>query len=115
MHNAFSELSRKSFPSVAEHIVLIVQATVEDKGKEIKFGVHVEDPSGRPLAEMEQGVGSNVQNNVAPGSGELDGIAHAGFFVFDGLPLPEAGKYHFEIFIDGQSIHTVPLKVNLVR
>lgn len=101
----FAEMLRSSVPGVASKFFLLMSASVETDGSVVEFSVSVVSPGGRPLAHAEE--------TRRP---EHAGIfSHNIVFDMDGLPIPETGNYSFEIFINGQKVHVVPLRVSLFR
>lgn len=101
----FSEILRNSLPGVATKFFLLMSASVETDGSSVEFSLSVVSPGGRPLAQTEE---TRRPENAGV-------FSHNIVFEMDGLPLPETGEYRFEIFINGQVVHVVPLRVNLLH
>lgn len=98
------EILVRSVPTAQRQLFLVVRIVV-DPGEKVVFDVRVRAPSGRVVAEIEE----------PPRAAQRGLATHNAVFGFDGLPLPELGKYHFEISVNGKKLHRVSILVNAMQ
>ena len=101
----FDQIGIKTLPAGHPQMFLVVSLTIKPEDGSVKIGGQISTPSGNAIAFIEQ-----------PPVSVYGGMSnHNAIFAFYGIPLPEAGEYHIEVFINGASVHLVPLQVNLIR
>jgi len=101
----FDQIGIKTLPATHAQMFLVIALTIKPEDGQIKIGAQVSSPSGNAVAFLEQ-----------PPVSVFGGMSnHNTIFGFYGLSLPEAGQYNVEVFINNQSVHLIPLQVNLIR
>jgi hypothetical protein len=103
----FDRLTTTSFPTRHPRLSLVlrISAGVQEVGKH-DIGISLRAPDGKQLMKIDG------QMKLAPGP-RLDGgavlVPHV--LNMDGLIFPMAGRYAFDVSVDGQHHVTIPLSV----
>jgi len=106
MIGLFDRIGIRTAPAIHPQMFIVFSVTINPEDGAIKFGARLTSPStGNDLAFVE-----NPPVSVHGGVSTNNVI-----FAFYGMSLPEAGEYRMEILANGQTVHFVPLIVNLIR
>lgn len=101
----FDAVSVKTIPFAINQLFVVASMDIFPSDGTTNIAVQISSPSGNVLGAVSQppitAYGGIAKHNLA-----------AGFY---GVPIEEPGEYHIEIFINGQSVHLIPLPVKLVR
>jgi len=77
-------------------------------GDNFELSAKLSSPSGREITKI------NPQRVAIPANalGVGKGVVSFGFY---GIHISETGEHHIEIFIDGNSIHVIPINVEIIK
>ena len=103
----FDRLTTTSFPTRHPRLCLVLRfsAGVQEVGKH-EVQISLKGPDGRQL------IGINGEMNLAPGPSLAGGAVLVPHVLnMDGLIFPVAGRYAFDVRVDGEHHVTLPLSV----
>jgi hypothetical protein len=103
----FDRLSTGSLPAQHPQMVLILRflASVQEIGRH-KVGISLRDPKGQEAMRID----GDLHMGSGPGA-VGDGIRVPHILHLDGLVFPLAGRYAFDVSVDGRHHVSVPLTV----
>jgi hypothetical protein len=104
----FDRLTTSSFPTRHPRLSLILRfsAGVQEVGKH-EVGIALKAPDGKQLVRIDG------EMNLAPGpSGYGGAVLVPHVLNMDGLVFPTAGRYAFDVRVDGEHHVTIPLTVH---
>lgn len=103
----FDRLTTSSFPTRHPRLSLVLRfsAGVQEVGKH-EIAISLKAPDGKELVRI------NGEMNLAPGPTRAGGAVLVPHVLnMDGLIFPAAGRYAFDVRVDGQHHVTIPLSV----
>jgi hypothetical protein len=103
----FDRLSTTSFPTRHPRLSLVLRfsAGVQEVGKH-QVEIKLKAPDGKELVRIDG------EMNLTPGSSRSGGAALVPHVLnMDGLIFPVAGRYAFDVRVDGEHHVTIPLSV----
>jgi len=103
----FDRLSTSSFPTRHPRLSLVLRfsAGVHEVGKH-RVAIALKAPDGKQL------VGIDGEMNLAPGPSGVGGAVLVPHVLnMDGLVFPAAGRYAFDVRVDGEHHVSIPLSV----
>lgn len=102
----FENVNFLSLPAKHNQLYLAMGMKIAP-GENFEMGIVITSPTGKEIANIHpQKVG--IPSN-APNVGK--GIFTFGFYTTE---FSETGEHHIEIFVDGNSVHFIPLRVSLI-
>jgi Family of unknown function (DUF6941) len=103
----FDRLTAGHFPAQHGRISLVLrfQATVQDAGRH-QIQISFADPAGSELV----GLNGEIQIGAGPQAAET-GVRVPQVLNLDGVVFPTAGRYSFDVRIDGEHHVSIPLTV----
>ncbi|MDH3206379.1 MAG: hypothetical protein OEO79_07195 [Gemmatimonadota bacterium] len=104
----FDRLTTSSFPTRHPRLSLVLRfaAGLQEVGKH-EVGIKLKAPDGKELVRIDG------EMNLAPGpSGSGGAILVPHVLNMDGLIFPAAGRYAFDVRVDGEHHVTIPLTVH---
>jgi hypothetical protein len=104
----FDRLTTTSFPTRHPRLSLILRfsAGMQEVGKH-EVGIALKAPDGKQLVRIDG------EMNLAPGpSGYGGAVLVPHVLNMDGLVFPTAGRYAFDVRVDGEHHVTIPLTVH---
>jgi hypothetical protein len=104
----FDHLSAASFPVRHPQMVMVLRfsAGVHEAGQH-KVEIVLHDPDGHEVVRVDGDM------NLAPGpSGVADGVHVPQILNMGGLVFPKAGRYGFDVRVDGEHHVTLPITVS---
>jgi len=104
----FDRLTAKTFPAQHGRIALVLrfQAGLSDAGRH-KIHIRLTDPEGQEVV----GVNGDIQIGAGKLSSE-SGVRVPQVLNLDGIVFQVAGRYHFDVKIDGEHHVSLPLTVS---
>jgi hypothetical protein len=103
----FDRLTTSSFPTRHPRLSLVLRfsAGVQEVGKH-QIAIQLKAPDGKQLVRIDG------EMNLAPGSRMAGGAVLVPHVLnMDGLIFPAAGRYSFDVRVDGEHHVTIPLSV----
>ena len=104
----FDRISAMTFPARHPRMCLVMrfQAGVHEVGRHA-VEIILRDPRGEELVRLDG------EMHMAPGPrGATEGVRVPHVLNLDGLVFPSAGRYGFDVRVDGVHHHTIPLVVS---
>ncbi len=100
----FSYIRAPRLPFRYPQLFLALEFMAE-RGESFSLGAVITSPSGKQLAKMEL----NRKAKEAQQGGKVEkGFLPIGFY---SLQFEEVGEHHIEIFVNGNSVHFLPLRI----
>lgn len=99
----FSHIRAPKLPFRYPQLFLALEFMAE-RGESFSLGAVITSPSGHQLAKME----INRKSQGAQQGAIEKGFLPIGFY---NLQFSEAGEHHIEIFVNGSSVHFMPLMI----
>ena len=99
----FSYIRAPALPFRYPQLFLALEFMAQ-KGESFSLGAVITAPSGKQLAKVD----INRKSKEAPSDNVEKGFFPIGFY---SLQFEEAGEHHIEIFVNGSSVHYMPLMI----
>lgn len=103
----FDRLKTSSFPTRHPRLSLVLRfsAGIHEAGRH-EVGIALKAPDGKEVMRL------NGEMKLAPGpGGASDGVLVPHVLNMDGLIFPMAGRYAFDVAVDGEHHVSIPLSV----
>lgn len=103
----FDRISAGSFPARHERMVLVLRfsAGMAEAGSH-EVDIRLKGPEGEEMVRLDG------EMQLSPGPGSAGGVIRVPHVLhLDGMVLPRAGVYAFDVRVDGQHIVSIPLTV----
>lgn len=102
----FDRLSAATFPVRHPHMVMVLRfaAGLNETG-EHDVEIVLKDPDGHEVVRVDG------EMNLAPGTPMAEGVRVPQVLNMDGLVFSKAGRYGFDVRVDGEHHATLPLTV----
>lgn len=102
----FENINARSLPTTHSQMYIALGMKL-NPGDNFEVSSKITSPTGKEIAQVNPQRITIPAN--APGVGK--GVVAFGFY---GTKFSETGEHHIEIFLDGNSIHFIPVNINLI-